>query len=89
MSRKMNHLMLASLMMAAAASENPMGLKDRGRYYETPRRRELTDRERSLYREHKTLTEFSIQGHKIMAYSKKDAITRLIHQGLISKKKRK
>ena len=89
MSRKLNHLMLASLMMAAAAAEHPYGLKNRGRYYETPRRRELTDSERSLYREHKTLTEFTIQGHKIMAYSRKDAITRLIHQGLISKRKKK
>lgn len=26
------------------------------------------------------LREFSIKGHKIMAYSKKDAITRLKHQ---------
>lgn len=76
-------------MMLADSHPSPMGLKDKGRNFETPRRRELTDRERSLYREHKTLTEFCINGHKIMAYSKKDAITRLIHQGLISKKKKK
>ena len=88
MSRKLNQLILASLMMAAAA-EHPTGIRNRGRYYGTPRRTELTDRERSLYREHKALTEFTIQGHKIMAYSRKDAITRLIHQGLISKKRKR
>lgn len=85
--KKLNTLLMAAAMMAAGA--NSIGLKDRRRYYEAPKRKELDDRERSLYREHKTLVEFSIQGHKIMAYSRKDAITRLIHLGLISKKKKK
>lgn len=34
----------------------------------------------------KPMKEFTIQGHKIMAYSKKDAITRLKHLKLLKKK---
>lgn len=35
----------------------------------------------ALFREsNRELKEFSIKGHKIMAYSRKDAITRLKHQ---------
>ena len=56
-------------------------------YSPTPTPKEPTERQRQLFREHKTLREFSVQGHKIMAYSKKDAITRLTHQGLIKRKK--
>lgn len=35
------------------------------------------------------LREFSIQGHKVMAKSRQDAITRLTHAGVIQKKKKK
>lgn len=48
-----------------------------------------SDKALLLSREHKSETEFCIQGHKIMAYSRKDAITRLTAQGLISRKKKK
>lgn len=35
----------------------------------------------ALFREpHRELKEFSIKGYKVMAYSRKDAITRLKHQ---------
>lgn len=57
--------------------------------YPTPEPSEPTERQRQLFREHKTLQEFTIKGHKIMAYSKKDAMTRLIHQGKLKKKKKK
>lgn len=33
--------------------------------------------------ESRTLSEFTVKGHKVMAYSKKDAIKRLKHQKLI------
>ena len=40
----------------------------------------FSDKSTSLFREpHRRLNEFSIKGHKVMAYSKKDAITRLKH----------
>ncbi len=60
------------------------------RFYQTndkPMRREpkkqtpLTNAQKRLFGEpHKELREFSIKGHKVMAFSKKDAITRLKHQ---------
>lgn len=41
----------------------------------------FSDKAISLFKEpHRELREFSIKGHKVMAYSKKDAITRLKHQ---------
>lgn len=41
----------------------------------------FSDKAISLFKEpHKELREFSIKGHKVMAYSRKDAITRLKHQ---------
>lgn len=58
-------------------------------YYLTPEPSEPTERQRQLFREHKTLQEFTIKGNKVMAYSKKDAMTRLIHQGKLKRKKKK
>ena len=41
----------------------------------------FSDKSKRLFGEpHRELKEFSIKGHKIMAYSRKDAITRLKHQ---------
>ena len=41
----------------------------------------FSDKSKTLFREpHRELREFSIKGIKVMAYSKKDAITRLKHQ---------
>lgn len=41
----------------------------------------FSDKAISLFKEpHKELREFTIKGHKVMAYSKKDALTRLKHQ---------
>lgn len=57
--------------------------------YPTPKFSEITERQRQLFREHKTLQEFHIKGHTIMAYSKKDALTRLLHQGKLKRKKKK
>lgn len=48
-----------------------------------PPQREIkfSDKSIALFREpHRDLKEFSIKGHKIMAYSRKDAIKRLKHQ---------
>ncbi len=60
------------------------------RFYETGKRpvqhepkkhMPLTDAQRRLFGEpHRELHEFSIKGHKVMSYSRKDAITRLKHQ---------
>lgn len=80
------YLAMMALGMAALASDYPYRRKA---YNPTPVSKEPTEEQRRLFREHKTLTEFTIQGHKIMAYSKKDAITRLTHQGLIKKKKKR
>lgn len=41
----------------------------------------FSDKAMSLLKEpHRELREFSIKGYKVMAYSRKDAITRLKHQ---------
>lgn len=77
---------LGMAMLAAGAEKFNYRTKE---YNPTPEPKEPTERQRQLFREHKTLTEFSVQGHRVMAYSKKDAITRLIHQGLIKRKKKK
>lgn len=46
-----------------------------------PKPKLLTDAQSRLFKEpHRELREFSIKGHKVMAFSKKDAITRLKHQ---------
>lgn len=41
----------------------------------------FSEKSKALFGEpHRELKEFSIKGRKVMAYSKKDAITRLKHQ---------
>lgn len=40
----------------------------------------LTKSQRELFIKHKPLAKFMINGHEIMAYSRKDAIKRLKHQ---------
>ena len=42
--------------------------------------RQPSDKEKSLYREAKTLREFQVKGKNILAYSKKDAIKRYNHK---------
>ena len=42
--------------------------------------RKLSEKEKSLYRETKTLREFKVKGNTVLAYSKKDAIKRLKHR---------
>lgn len=82
MSRKTLMLAMAATMMAMHNSDN---------YYRYGKRKQYTIPDggngfshtptRFVYS--RQLREFSIKGHKIMAYSKKDAITRLKHQKLI------
>ena len=44
----------------------------------------LTDGQRKLFSEpSKQLKEFTIKGHKVMAYSRKDAIKRLKHNKIL------
>jgi len=73
--------LLAMMAMAAAGSGYPV--------YGAPRR---VEKKRKLYVkpiQPKELHEFTIQGHTIMAFSKKDAIRRLKYQGKITNKKRR
>lgn len=49
----------------------------------------FSDKAKLLSREHKTLSWFTIHGHKVQAYSYKDGLQRLIHQGKIKRKKKK
>lgn len=70
-------MILASMMLAAACNPqyNPPRVRDT--------RRDCIDTRASKAVDSRQLREFSVKGHKIMAYSKKDAITRLRHQKLI------
>jgi hypothetical protein len=70
---RMKAMMLMAATMAAAAYRNPYEERPRGEqmsfnpnYRPKPVRRELR--------------EFTVKGQKIMAYSKKDAVTKLRHQ---------
>ena len=81
MSRK--NLMLAMAGMLAMASDPFMSRT----VYSTPTdKKPKTKEELRDYmwnhppKDSRHLREFSIKGHKVMAYSKKDAITRLKHQ---------
>lgn len=77
-SRGMNGVMLMSAMILASAYNrqcNPPRVRDTRRDCPNFRKAKISDS--------RQLREFSIRGHKIMAYSKKDAITRLKHQKLI------
>lgn len=40
----------------------------------------FSDKSTTLFHDNRQLREFSIKGHKVTAYSRKDAITRLKHQ---------
>ena len=51
----------------------------RGPPREIKKYRQPSEKEKSLYRETKTLREFKIKGKTVLAYSKKDAIKRLKH----------
>ena len=81
MSRK--NLMLAMAGMMAMASDPFF----RGTHYSTSTDKKPKNKE-ELHdymwnhppKDSRQLREFSIKGHKVMAYSKKDAITRLKHQ---------
>lgn len=76
--RRMNGVMMLSAMLLASAYNqhyNPPRVRDTRRDCPNFRKAKITDS--------RQLREFSIKGHKIMAYSKKDAITRLKHQKLI------
>lgn len=42
--------------------------------------RKLSEKEKALYRETKSLSEFKVKGKTILAYSKKDAFKRYNHQ---------
>lgn len=81
MNRLQKDVLLASSMLLMAGTNN---------LFDTGRRENQEDSEKVLVpsKDSRSLREFSIQGHKIYAYSKKDAITRLIHLGLIKKKKK-
>ena len=81
MSRKNLMLAMAGAIMAMAS--DPF---IRGRRYSEPRDKKPKTREEldfymstHMTHDHRQLREFSIKGHKIMAYSKKDAIPRLKH----------
>ena len=70
------NLMLAMAGMLAMTSDPFIG---RTNFPE--REVKFSDKSKRLFGEpHRELREFLIKGHKIMAYSKKDAITRLKHQ---------
>lgn len=73
----LKHLALMTAVMAASADPHtrPFSAPE-------PRFRKPTSREDipGTYQESRRLYEFTIHGHKVMAYSKKDAIKRLKHQ---------
>ena len=79
MSRKNLLLAMAATLAMAGESYN--------RKFDEPQpprvrdtRRDIHDTSKIKFVDSRQLREFSIKGHKIMAYSRKDAITRLKHQ---------
>ncbi len=71
MTRMKRMLLMTVLMMAAAQSNDP---------FRTPRRNtgvRRNDNQRKPKPVVRELREFTVKGHTIMAYSRKDAITRL------------
>lgn len=71
MTRMKRMLLMTALMMAAAQSSDP---------FRTPRRNtgvRRNDNQRKPKPVVRELREFTVKGHTIMAYSRKDAITRL------------
>lgn len=79
MNKKGFQAMAMMLMCAASAG---------GTLYGTPRRETKKRQVNVKPVQPKELHEFTIKGHTIMAYSKKDAISRLKAQGKITKKKK-
>lgn len=79
MTRMKGMLLMTALMMAAAQSSDP---------FRTPRRNtgvRRNDNQRKPKPVVRELREFTVKGHTIMAYSRKDAITRL--KEIIGKKR--
>lgn len=78
----MNRRMLMALMGAAMSVcqvDNSYRYGERKRYFAPDSGNGFSDKPIKAV-DSRQLREFSIKGHKIMAYSKKDAITRLKHQ---------
>lgn len=73
MSRLKQILLATAMMAAAASSENVYRHRDE----QSGMRFNPNYRPKPVHRE---LREFTVKGQKIMAYSKKDAVTRLRHQ---------
>lgn len=71
MTRMKRMLLMTALMMAAAQSNDPFRTPRRNTGV---RRNDIINGSRNPFRE---LREFTVKGHTIMAYSRKDAITRL------------
>lgn len=71
---KMKSVMLSLIMAMAAAgsSENVYGISFRGKPKYNPNYRSKQT--------HREMKEFCINGEKVMAYSRKDAIVRLRHK---------
>lgn len=75
------------LMLAMAALPLMTRMYEDNRLFQTHEEREsvepqvkFSNKSKTIFRDNRQLREFSIKGHKVMAYSKKDAITRLKHQ---------
>lgn len=71
---RLRQILLPTAMMAAAASDDRVYKQsnESGGMHFNPNYRPKPV--------HKKLREFTVKGQKIMAYSKKDAVTRLKHQ---------
>lgn len=85
----MNRLQKDVLLASAILMSGTYNLYDTGRRNHYNKENQ-EDSEKVLVpsKDNRSLREFSIHGHRIYAYSKKDAITRLIHKGLIKKKRK-
>lgn len=81
-------LATAAMMMAAATGGNFLSDVRRDPSLGQCRHRKPTFRDMKEHRfcqftDSRQLREFSVKGHKVMAYSRKDAITRLKHRKMI------
>ena len=76
----LKHLALMTAVMAAASDYTPSFFKDPstgdGRHRKPTSREDIP----GTYQESRQLREFTIHGHTVKAYSRKDAIKRLKHQ---------
>lgn len=80
------HRLYAHLAWLFAATQGRVGAR---LYRPTPKPKPITEKQRRLFRDNRQLREFHMKGYKLMAYSKKDALTRLIYLGLVPNKKKK